>query len=414
MKKRAAGPVCRGHLRSRCILFSGGIESVRIAIEASTWVNPRGYGRFTRELARALLRAASTHRFTLVLDSGAAAAASEIHGADIVVVKTGRAVVDAATATGSRSPFDMLRMSAALSRFDGVLFPTNYSFVPVLPGRFVSVIIHDAIPETMPELALGSRRAQRMWRAKNRLACWQARLIATVSEASATEIRKHLPVASRELVVLTEGAGSVFSPDPVAGETALVRSAVPLPGRYVLFVGGISPHKRVAELVRAFGVVCGRAGFDDLQIVLAGPDGRDQFAADQSGVAEAIQSLGPARNRVVKTGFVSDQVLAALYRNAECAVLPSMAEGFGLPALEAMSSGTPVIVSTHPALREVCGDAAEYIDNIDTLGGVLHRVLSDTARREELRRRGLARARLFSWDEAARRLIAVYDRHDAR
>ena len=181
----------------------------------------------------------------------------------------------------------------------------------------------------------------------------------------------------------------------------------------MLFVGGISPHKRVAELVRAFGAVCRSDGFDDLQLVLAGPDGKDQFAADQSGVADAIRSLGPIADRVVRTGFVSDQVLAALYRNAACAVLPSMVEGFGLPALEAMSSGTPLIVSPNPALREVCGDAAEYVENIDALGATMHRVLSDGARREDLRRNGLARARLFSWDEAARRLIAAFDRRDA-
>jgi glycosyltransferase involved in cell wall biosynthesis len=375
-------------------------------------VNPRGYGRFTRELTLALLRSPSHHTFTLVVDSGAASAVRHVDGADVLVVNTGRAVVDAATATGSRSPVDMLRMSAALSRFDGVLFPTNYSFVPVLPGRFVSVVIHDAIPEAMPELALGSRRAQQLWRLKNRLACWQASLIATVSQTSAAEIRRLLPVGGRELLVLTEGAGSVFSPNAAVDEPDLVRTAVPRPGRFVLFVGGISPHKRVAELVRGFGAVCGNEGFDDLQLVLAGPDGRDQFAADQSGVAEAIRSLGPAADRVVKTGFVSDQVLAALYRNADCAVLPSMAEGFGLPALEAMSSGTPLIVSTNPALREVCGDAAEYVENIDHLDAAIQRILGDRARREDLRRRGLARARLFSWDEAARRLVAVFDRRD--
>jgi glycosyltransferase involved in cell wall biosynthesis len=274
-------------------------------------------------------------------------------------------------------------------------------------------VIPDAIPETMPDLVLGSRRAQMLWRAKNRLACWQANLIATISEASATEIRRLLPVANRELLVLTAGTRPVFSETPVADEMALVRTAVPKPGRFVLFVGGISPHKRVAELVRAFGALCGKDAYADLQLVIAGPDGRDQFAADESGVSDAIRALGPAGDRVVKTGFVSDQVLAALYRNAECAMLPSMAEGFGLPALEAMSSGTPMIVSTHPALREVCGDAAEYVENIDALDATIHHVLSDSARRDDLRRRGLARARLFSWDEAARRLITVFDQHDA-
>jgi glycosyltransferase involved in cell wall biosynthesis len=301
-------------------------------------------------------------------------------------------------------------MAARLSRgFDGILFPTNYSFVPVLPGRRVVVVIHDAIPESMPALVLGSRRAQLLWSAKNRLACWQASVIATVSEASAREIRRHLPVGDRKLLVITEGASPVFSPRAVPDEEALVRGALPRTGRFVLFVGGISPHKRVADLVRAFGAVKAMGGFDDLQLVLAGPAERDQFAADQSGVANAIAGLGADGDHVVTTGFVSDETLAALYRNAECVVLPSLLEGFGLPALEAMSSGTPLIVTRNPALEEVCSDAAAYVDDISQLSMTLHGILGDQTRRAELRHAGLERAKHFGWDEAARRLLAAFD-----
>jgi hypothetical protein len=99
---------------------------VHVAIEASTWVNPRGYGRFTRELTLALLRAGSAHRFSLVADSGAARAPN-LPDVPVVEVATRRAVVDSATAASYRSPADMARMSARLSRgFDAVLFPTNY------------------------------------------------------------------------------------------------------------------------------------------------------------------------------------------------------------------------------------------------------------------------------------------------
>src|SRR6185503_7967172 len=107
------------------------------------------------------------------------------------------------------------------------------------------------------------------------------------------------------------------------------------------------------------------------------------------------------------------ETLAALYRRAECVVLPSLMEGFGLPALEAMSSGTPLIVARNPALEEVCGDAAEYVDDIGALPTILGRVLGDGSRRAALGRAGLERAGQFSWDEAARRLLAAFERGNA-
>ena len=271
---------------------------MRIAIEASTWVNTRGYGRFTRELTRALLTAESPHRFTIVVDSGGARAMPDLPGADVVVVGTTRAVVDAATAESARSIGDLARMAARLSRgFDAVLFPTNYSFVPLFPGTRIAVVVHDAIPETLPALVLGGRRARLLWNLKNRLAFQQADLIATVSEASKREISRRLPVGRKDILVLTEGVADAFSSQATVTDEALVRSAVPRPGRYILFVGGISPHKRVAELVRAFGEIASRSEFEDLQLVLAGPDGRDKFAADQAGVTEAVRALGTSSAR---------------------------------------------------------------------------------------------------------------------
>lgn len=385
---------------------------MRIAIEASTWANSRGYGRFTRELTAALLRAGSPHHFSLVVDSAAADALSPPPGADVIVVRTRRSVVESATADSARSPLDMAKIGARLSRgFDAVLFPTNYSFVPVAPGRFVAVVIHDAIPEAMPDVVLGSRRAQTLWHLKNRLACWRANLLATVSEASAKEIRKHLPVGDRPLIVLTEGASSIFSPEPTTDDHALVTSAIGEPGRFVLFVGGISPHKRVAELIQAFGAIASSARHEDLRLVIVGPDGKDQFAADQSGVASAIAAIGAAGTRVVRTGFVSDAALAALYRAATVVVLPSAVEGFGLPALEAMSSGAPLLVARNPALEEVCGDGAEYVDDIANLAGVLATLIDDETRRTSVAQAGLARSRLFGWHEAAQRLLVAIDRH---
>ena len=214
--------------------------------------------------------------------------------------------------------------------------------------------------------------------------------------------------------MLTEGAASVFSPRAEPGDPERLEGVLGPKSRFVLFVGGISPHKRVGELVRAFGIVAAEPANEDLRLVLAGPGDRDSFAADRSGVAEAIASLGPHSARVVQTGFVADETLAALYRASECVVLPSLMEGFGLPALEAMASGAPLIVARNAALQEVCGEAAaEYVQDIRALPAILRRVLGDATRRAELSRAGLERARQFGWDEAARRLLAAFDRRNA-
>jgi glycosyltransferase involved in cell wall biosynthesis len=381
---------------------------VHVAIEASTWVNPRGYGRFTRELTRALLRAPSPHTFTLVLDSGAAAAA-DLPDTPRIVARTSEAVVAAAGADGARSPADLLRMGAALSRnhFDAVLFPTLCSFVPVFSRAHVTVVVHDAMPETVPELVLGSARARLLWKAKTWLACRRANTLATVSEASGAEIRRRLPLASgTDLLVLTEGADAVFTAVPDPADEEQRRRWVSGGDSYVLYVGGLSPHKRVAGLVRAFGRVAAEPRHARLKLVLAGPGEIDSFRADDAGIVSALTALGEAAHRVVRTGFVPDSTLAALYRGAACVVLPSMLEGFGLPALEAMASGAPALVARTPALEEVCADAVAYFDEIEDLAGELARLLDDNARLSQLRTLGLQRARRFSWDEAARRWLS--------
>ena len=388
---------------------------LNVAIEASTWINRRGYGRFTRELTRALLRAGSGHRFTLVLDSGAAAA-DDLPDALRVVVDTGEAVVNAAASDASRSPRDLWGMSRALSAtaFDVVLFPTLYSYVPVLSRGHVTVVVHDAMPETMPDLVLGSVKARALWRVKTWLACRRADTIATVSQASAEAIRAHLPVGVRDITVLSEGVAQDFTPNRDPHERELIERWAPDRTPYVLYVGGFSPHKRIPALIRAFSDVAVQPAHATLRLVLAGPGDLDTFRGDHDEIRSALGSLPAAiAARVVLTGFVTDQVLAALYRGAHCVVLPSIAEGFGLPALEAMASGAPLLATRSPALVELCDDAAEFFDDVRELPSRLGAVLADEARRREMRERGPLRAAGYGWDEAARRWLAVMERHRA-
>jgi glycosyltransferase involved in cell wall biosynthesis len=384
---------------------------VHVAIEASTWVNPRGYGRFTREFIRALVRAPTHHRFTLVLDSGAAAA-PDLPDVPRIVAATRESVVSAAAADRARSAGDLWRMGAALSDrgFDAVVFPTLYSYVPILSRAHVTVVIHDAMPETVPDLVLGSRRARLLWRTKTWLACRRADAVATVSEASASEIRRRLPLAAgANVVVLTEGVDQVFTAAPAAADGPARAAWIPGEAPYVLYVGGLSPHKRVASLVSAFGRVAQQPEHATLRLLLTGPGEIDTFRVDDRGLAAALDGLGSLRDRVVHTGFVPDEALAALYRGASCVVLPSLVEGFGLPALEAMACGAPVLAARTPALEEVCDTSVDYFDRIEELPARLAELLNDRGRRELLRTAGPVRARRFSWDEAARRWLTTVE-----
>jgi glycosyltransferase involved in cell wall biosynthesis len=285
--------------------------------------------------------------------------------------------------------------------------------VPIAPGPYVVVVVPDALPETMPEI-LGSRRAQWLWGVKNRIACFRADLLVTISEASAKEIRARLPVKNREILMLTPGFSPSFTSMPTADDSALVDAAVGSSAPFILFVGGLSPHKRVPELIRAFGALASKTEHSDLLLVLAGPGDADGFESDHAGIGRAIAEIGSASRRLVRTGFVPDATLAALYRRATCVVLPSVAEGFGLPALEAMASGTPIVIARNAALQEVCGNAAVYVDDMNDLASALVGVICNPERRETLSRAGLERARSFGWDAGARRLLDALARAGKR
>lgn len=325
----------------------------------------------------------------------------------LLVVPMRRASVEAATEEEWRAPVDMWRMGRALSRFDVVIFPTHYAFVPVSPLARVGLVIHDAIREMIPDEGLRQRSARVRWRAKCWLACRQATVIATTTRASAQAVCERLPIGDRPVIVLGAGVDPLFSADEAPEDAGLVEPWVPPGRRFLLYVGGLGPHKRVPELIRAFGRIAADPACPDTLLVLVGAE--EGSALERASVERALAALGPARSRVVRPGFLPDPALAAFYRRAACLVLPSLAEGFGLPALEAMASGTPVVASRIPALEEVCADAAEYFDDTEQLPGLMLRMLQDPARQQALADAGLIRAMAFGWDEAARRLLAALE-----
>ncbi|OGO50734.1 MAG: hypothetical protein A2148_01680 [Chloroflexi bacterium RBG_16_68_14] len=211
-----------------------------------------------------------------------------------------------------------------------------------------------------------------------------------------------LGVPEEQVVAIPEAAGPQFV--PVEDEEALgrVRRKYRLPGRYLLSVGSLEPGKNRAGLVRAYAQL--RSEGVDCPLVVAGQPAwrfEDELAlVRQLGLDEQVRFLG----------YVPDDDLPALYSGAELLAFPSLYEGFGLPVLEAMACGTPVVTANVSATAEVAADAAMLVDprDVAALAQAMGLLLSDETLRAELRARGLERAKQFSWQRTARETLCVY------
>ena len=252
------------------------------------------------------------------------------------------------------------------------VFHAPHYVVPFMRTPFV-VTIHDLI-----HLGHGNPLARTYARAMIGRAVRRSRYVLTVSDAVRQDIASTFGHAEK-IVVTPNGVDPIFTP---AGPRA--------EGGYFLFVGNDKPHKNVDRLIEAFDRL------QKVQLILAG------------GTFEHFRH----RPNVILAGFVSNAELAALYRGAIALVQPSIDEGFGLPALEAMASGTPVITSNAPALVEVTGDAAMHVNakSIDAIADGMTRVMREEKLRAAMIERGLARARDFTWRRCAEMTREIYRR----
>ena len=235
------------------------------------------------------------------------------------------------------------------------------------------------------------------------IAARRADAIITVSDSAKRDIVRLYGVEDSRVHVVHEAAAPSFRVIREPFELRRVRERYGLADHFILYVGTIEPRKNLPTLIEAFAR---RRTAGDLphQLVCAGPYG--WLSRD---IEALIERLG-VRDAVLFTGYVPFADLPAIYNLAEAFVFPSIYEGFGLPVVEAMACGAPVITGRVSALNEVSGDAAECVDplDVDTLGEALVALTRSRERREELARRGLERARGFSWDRAAAETLAVY------
>jgi glycosyltransferase involved in cell wall biosynthesis len=388
---------------------------VRIAIDACCWSNRRGFGRFTRELVGHMVAEHPRHQYTLVLDRATAGESRLPAGARLEVVATRDQPTRAASASGARSPLDLLRMARAAARVpaDLFFFPAVYSYYPMLRRVPTVVTFHDAIAETHPRLIFAGPRARLFWRAKSWLANRQADRIVTVSNDARTRIAAAFRRPESQIAVISEGPGATFRPlsDRATARHVLEDYDLPADEPLVLYVGGISPHKNLDGLLHAFARMPDRPA----HLAIVGDHSGDSFLGCYPDLVRLRARLGLA-STVTFTGFVPDEHLAVLYNAATVLALPSFDEGFGLPAVEAMACGLPVAASRSGSLSEIVGPAGVFFDPRDHAGmaAALRSVLDDRALRARLAAEGLKRAALFTWSAAARDAVRLFEEIVAR
>ena len=277
-----------------------------------------------------------------------------------------------------------LRLPRLLRRLRPDVSHFHYVMPPSAPGRVV-LTVHDLSFERRPELM--NRRDRVLFRSLVPRSVRRADRILVGSDWTRSDLVERYDVPDEKVVVTPYGVDPLFTREGPA------RNGSP----YLLFVGGLQPRKDPGTAVDALQKLD-----PGLRLVFAGPPLRQS--------RELIEHVRRLRlsSRVEFTGYVRKTELAALYRGASALVLPSLYEGFGLPLLEAMASGTPVVASTAGALPEVAGDAAVLVEPGDAegLAAGVERALAD---RERLVAAGLERSRRYSWAETARRTLAVYE-----
>jgi glycosyltransferase involved in cell wall biosynthesis len=381
---------------------------MRVALNLEQLLHPPpgGVGRYTAELARLLpvLEARDPEDavelvpFVAWHRSGPVRRALRefgLDGLEPVVLPLPRPVLyDAWHAVGAPGLRRIRRRRGGLD----VVHAPSVAVPPKGSYRLV-VTVHDAAPVLFPE----TYPARGRWfHARGlRAAARRADLVITISQAAADEIDEHTEIDRDRVRVVPNGVDHREASDD---DVRMARTAFDLGDRpYVLWLGSLEPRKNVGMLVEAFARCVATSDLPHM-LVLAGPAG---WREDRDAVLAPARRLG---GRVRTIGRVGDDHLAGVYRGADLFALPSRHEGFGIPMLEAMAQGTPVVCADIPALREVAGGAARLIppDDPDAWATALDALLGDDAERARLGVAGSRRAAGFSWEQCAAATRAVY------
>src|SRR5262245_13362783 len=367
------------------------IRRVRIGIDARK-LHDFGIGTYIRNLLRQLARLDRETEFVVLARPSDCAGIASLG-------QNFRAVPETAP---NYSLIEQVRVPLALRREGVTLFHAPHYVLPPLVSCRSVVTIHDCIHLMFPQY-LPSRFAYTYARTSIALAARHATRVLTVSESSKRDILRFVDMPAGKIDVIYNAFDERFGVEPREEDVVRVRERYQLHDEFVLYAGNVKPHKNLERLIQAFDRVR-RRGLSHLKLVVIG-DEISKYAALRRAVHQH-----QLHKYVRFLGFLPEATLAVMYRLAGVFVFPSLYEGFGLPPLEAMASGTPVVASNVSSLPEVAGDAAVLVDPYDpaAIADGIYRVLTDETLRRALRQRGLARASEFSWETSVRRVRDIY------
>lgn len=354
-----------------------------------------GPSRYTRELVRALF-AVPEHEYTLFVNNSVLEDPfPQARGKSLIRTR----VPTSRTAVRIAWEQAVLPVWAALERFD--LVHSFLNVAPLLSPGVQVVTIHDlsflVTPWAHP------LRRQIYLGLMTRLSARRAKAVLADSRATKLDLMRYFGVDERKIWVVYPGLDQDMRPAASREDLERFRARKGLPERFILFMATLEPRKNVDRLVRAFALLRRRSGYGG-ELVLAGGRGwgydRIQAAIDEEGLATHVRLAG----------YVPREEQPLWYNAAQAFVYPSVYEGFGMPVLEAMACGTPVITSGTSSLPEVVGEAGITIDpgSVEAMAEAMAEVVGSAGRRDELRERGLVQASRFSWEIAAKKCLEAY------
>ncbi|HYJ84522.1 MAG TPA: glycosyltransferase family 1 protein [Pyrinomonadaceae bacterium] len=297
-----------------------------------------------------------------------------------------------------------LTLSSELRRNPVDVLHVQFTSPPVAPCPVV-VSIHDLSFEHLP--LTFKRRSRMQLRMTVRRSARQAAQVLTLSEFVRDDVVATYGIDAERVAVVPLAAPAHFSPVQEEKELRRVRQKYGINQNYILSVGAIQPRKNLPRLLEAYALL--RRSQPEVNLPKLVLVGKCAWLYDET--LRKIEELGLG-NQVTLTGYVPEADLPALYSGANCFIYPSYFEGFGLPPLEAMKCGVPVIVGNRTSLPEVVDDAAILVDpfEVGDIAAGISKVINDSKLRSSLRSKGLARAKVFDWRETARKTLAVYEK----
>lgn len=383
---------------------------MRIGIDARSILNPEkgdaiGVGHYTYQLIRHLLKNDNENEYVIFFDFRVREKDVKKFARPNVTIKfypfsdyrkylPGAYNEILGTAILQKEKLDVLHTMSAANRI-----PSGYN------GKTV-VTFHDMSMFNVPQCLSAAKRVR--GKAVSMLMARKADRIISVSNALEADLKKFLNVSEEKISVIYPGLDERFFNVPEADTTKVI-SKYDISKKYILFLGTLEPSKNISRLLDAFARFKNKqkknnGGKFDYQLVLAGKRGWLSGEYHQM-----IKDLGLVKD-VIFTGYIIGDELVPLFRKAEFFVMPSLYEGFGMTVLEAFATETPAILSRTASLPELAGDAAHFVNPTDTneLAEALMLFASDESLRGQFKSKGLAQAKKFNWDKAAKETLEVY------